>query len=129
MFWKRKIKPSEDAVNEAILQRIREVDLTFRAITAREPVYGPEAKPWQDRNTEKPFPEYPSQRWTHWRFTSNPLGSFNVDIPHECVGTIFPGDWIIVDGAWREVWEIITYEEEPYLTIFLPPDEPEIAPE
>lgn len=98
-FWDkkdRKVQASEE-----------EVARSMRELMAREPVTGPEARPWRERRTIKPFPEYRPQRWDHWKFSDpgNDGVTFGLE---EMVGTIFPDDFIIVDGQWRKVLEIST---------------------
>src|SRR5215211_456375 len=63
----------------------------LRDLMAREPVEGPDAKPWHERRTTKPFPEYRSQRWTNWHF-HDPENRGILTLPEICVGTVFPDD-------------------------------------
>lgn len=100
-FWNKK-----DRKNQAS-EEAAEVARTMREIMEREPVVGPEARPWRERRTTKLFPEYRPQRWGHWKF-SDPENLGDVFALEEMVGTIFPDDFILVDGQWRKVLEVST---------------------
>ncbi len=83
----------------------------YSAVQVREDVYGPDAKPWQERRTTAPD-WYPAQTWTYWHFVDPEL-SDELLLPDECVGTVFPGDWVIVNDEYRLVEEISTDSDEP----------------
>lgn len=89
-----------------------ETAAVLRDIMAREPTSGPNARPWRERRTVKPYPEYRSRRWDNWQFTGD-QDLESLILPEECVGAIFPGDWLIVNNQWRQVVEISTQYSGP----------------
>jgi hypothetical protein len=63
----------------------------------REPVTGPHARPWKERRTTKPA-GYTSMNWgARWQF-EEPNEAGLIAVPEECVGTLFPGDKVEING-------------------------------
>lgn len=89
-FWSR-------GKREKAAREQAKADLTMREVMARERTVGPHARPWKERRTTKPFPEYRAKRWEQWAF-------FDLDeeggviAPEAVVGAVFPDDFIIVNG-------------------------------
>lgn len=95
-----------------VQQDADEAAQTLREVMAREPIYGPDTRPWRERRTTKPFPEYRSKEWPTWRFQGSE-NSEAVVLPEECIGVVFPDDWILVNNRWRLVTSISTSYSEP----------------
>jgi uncharacterized membrane protein YhaH (DUF805 family) len=104
--------PSSNSKALQVQQEVAKIDAVLRDVMAREPTFGPNARPWRERRTAKPYPEYRSARWDNWHFIG-PEGEKSLILPEECVGAVFPGDWIIVNDRWRQIVEISTQYSDP----------------
>ena len=108
-FWTKRKK-------EMQAQHFDKAALTMKEIMAREPVDGPNARPWRERQTAKPFPEYRSKSWDRWHITS-PDNTSLITVTEEFIGVVFPDDLVIVNGEWRRVLEVSTAYEEPVIAV------------
>jgi hypothetical protein len=119
-FWNRRKEQRED--------ELRRAEAKARDVMAREPTTGPHARPWKQRRTTKPYPEYQAVMWDQWSFVDVDSHATHFAVPEHLIGAVFPGDSLRINNEWRKVVKVHLSFRRPILEFESSKSAPELPP-
>lgn len=120
-FWNRN-KQRQSNYSSAELAEVQGV---FRDLMARDKVEGPGVRPWRERRTTKPYPDYRAAQWDNWAFNTLPGANYLI-VPERLIGQVFPDDLLLVNGEFRKVVNVFLHFDHPVIEV--EPSKPTATP-